>query len=206
MDVFKTSDNLVIQKQALPAKVSALTLYGDYLLVGTQKGDLLSYKVDAKKLDPVNKKKIGRGIQQMQIVPALKAILILCDGKIVAHHPESLLHLPEKIEVDNAAMFCVDTTDAPYAICVAHSRKKKAVIYSFDPTLGKYDKVREVAVPDTVLSMAWYGPMGKKHRQYICFAYKREYTLLDPEGDQVVTVPLQLDGSHPPCILPIDQK
>jgi hypothetical protein len=53
-----------------------------------------------------------------------------------------------------------------------------------------YQPLRELLIPDTVLSMLWYGDT-------ICLGYKKEYTILNQDTGEVSDIGVPVDGTRP---------
>ncbi len=188
------------------------------LFLGLATGDVVSYSVKAKdakeggsggsggaagaaggfgaeSLSLLVKKKIGnkKPIQQMEVVRDQQTLYILCDGKLSAHDTAQLQKKADMIDCSSAHLFCVEEKP-PYHICVSHKSKRQLFLYEYNRSMQRYQLLKELAVPDTVLALSWRG-------HQLVVGYKREYSMLNVVTGEVTDVPVPLDGSNVlPCI------
>lgn len=117
-----------------------------------------------KTIDPSRKP-----VLQLAVIPELETVITLCDGKITGFHVQKLVTKPNFVQnVKNAELVAINTKGPLYRLVVASKKR----LYLYEYSQGSYALVRELIVPDNVLSMIWYG-------NYICLSYKREYSLLN---------------------------
>ena len=143
------------------------------------------------------KKRIGKkAVTQLEVINDLKVCLVLSDGKLCAHNIKTLVKNVNMIDVKNAAMFCVDNA-SPYHICVAIKGKKRLQVFRYLWKEERFEQTKELNVPDNPLAVSWAG-------QTLCIAFKREYSLLDIDIENVrdVSVPLPTN----PLILTVENS
>eukprot|EP00808_Paulinella_micropora_P030349 g47898.t1 len=190
-------------KTDIKAKPTCVATWDEYVIVGCTNGNLLSFRiVDERKMTLAlhKQKKLSKAIKQMEVLnhPQMHMLLVLSNGSVTAHFPDSLVQQPDKGAITAISTYFAVDPKPPFSIACQKTRRR-LTIYCYSKASGKWEQDAELAVPDWVLGTEWIGksrePGGRRER--LCLAYKTEYSIVDIDSGQITKVPLSLDSSGP---------
>lgn len=177
----------------IPQRISAASSWDDKIYLGTVDGSILIYSVVRKQLPSgrvsytsrlENKKELKHGkrpVEQLEVFPEFGKIISLCDGKVDVLNIYNL-EMGSPVAKD-ALSFCAKKNSKDYRLCIQVKSSlakstKKLMLFEFT---GSYEFYKEIAAPDTIISMEWIG-------NSLFLGTKKEYSVINVENGNTTTL------------------
>lgn len=168
-------------------KIECLAYYSHRILVGTQDGRLILHDTRRTQVGPVASMNFEhrRAIQQLIVVPHIRLVLVLSDGKMSVHSATDLEESEGDFRtVNNAKYFCVNQRGHPhYRVCVI--MRKKFLMFEYGrkdkSESKKYGPLRNFDLHDTPERVAWY-------RNKLCIGFKKEFRIMNDKTGEDIAV------------------
>ncbi|EDV19627.1 uncharacterized protein TRIADDRAFT_61902 [Trichoplax adhaerens] len=178
----------VVEK--LPSKliIESICTYGDYLLVGTRDGVLISYNITMGpdqsspdiKLVRTLKNFSKKPIVQMAAIESINLLISLSDSTICLYELKSLTLINQMAKTRGATLFAVDVSKNredgdQIRLCVAV--KKKLQIYVWED-VNFVELGPDLSVPDTPRAVMW-------SKNYLWLGFKRSYYVIKLDNNDM---------------------
>ena len=198
-DAFYFSDVIPAGSPELQGeRVSSLTYTGDSLLLGTQGGRLMLFRVAqspsrgaggrveySSKRERMVDVASGRSVTQLEALPDLGVLLALCNGAVTVHRLSDLGRVPSVLESKSAVSFTMKASGGQ-RLCICTSQNKLKL---YDWVDGKFAQLKgassDLVLPNVPRAMAYTG-------NRIMLGYAKEYMSLQDDTGVVKDVPGQL--------------
>lgn len=189
-----------------PGKVSCIAAWDDLVYVGTQDGFVALYRVELRdggagetgvRVVFECKRNLSRKgkkpISQLEVVPALGKLLVLCEGNIEVVNLLSL-EFASAVPTKGAMLLCHEKGDDIHSFRLAVvTRRKKLLFFSYE---NEYEPQAEVALPEVPLAMEFYA--GK-----VCLGFRRGYALVHARTYAIQALKIPVERA-PPLICLVD--
>lgn len=186
--------------EKLPLKIESIACYDDVLLVGTNNGPLLLYKVKKSSgpgdlkydvvLERSNKAFSKKAIQQLYAVPELFLLISLSDNVISVHDLTNFSLITTVQKTKGATLFATDVrtlelnsgeTATILQMCVANKRKLQLMTWKNREFI---ELTQDLQLYDIPRALTWFSDR-------ICVGFKKDYFIVKAEtGDLKELFPL----------------
>mmetsp|Transcript_10447 Transcript_10447/g.26817 ORF Transcript_10447/g.26817 Transcript_10447/m.26817 type:complete len:994 (-) Transcript_10447:2337-5318(-) len=210
----------VLEWKALPFQIESLDTFGQRLLIGTSKGQLLVYNVPHRqesgrfKVDLQETKKgfSKKPINQLNVVEEFSVLLSRSDSFVYVHDLTTYTEHTRIERSKGCTLYAIDVQDRQDATADTHRSaetrqqspvtlklrlvvviRRKLIVFEWVHQAVQFREVREINLPHTPDAVQWAG-------DNIIVGLKKEYLLANVDSGQVIEIFKTGDKNQKPSI------